>query len=255
MYQPYATIVLLANGAPEHLQMAVHSLTLMQTLPHIEILALYGTWLSKQDPEHLEQCRSILEAEALQDDRVQLIDSGNRQLADCLNLALESASGRYMGRMNGQDLSHPERIETQTNMLERFAEVHTVATHRSSFDYQGEYPHRTVYRLCKKLSKYTKNSRIKPWHWLVFDLTTAMHRTEQLKQIGGWRAAFGPCPEYDLAFRLRQQGTVMAVLAEPLYLRRLPLAAPKPFLKHLYYGSKAFIRSYPRNRTSHTAES
>ena len=61
----------------------------------------------------------------------------NKHLAYSLNRCLEKATGYYVARMDGDDLSAPERFEKQVAFLEQHPEYQLVGTAMQRFNQEG----------------------------------------------------------------------------------------------------------------------
>jgi glycosyltransferase involved in cell wall biosynthesis len=78
---------------------------------------------------------SLRIAQAVRDDRVRVYSDGvNRRLAYRLNQITDLAQGRYVARMDADDLMHPERLAKQAEILDRRPEVDVVTTAAYSLD-------------------------------------------------------------------------------------------------------------------------
>lgn len=67
--------------------------------------------------------------ETIRDERIHYInDSTHRGLPYRLNQICELANGKYIARMDADDIMHPERIEKQVNFLENMKDVDVVDT-------------------------------------------------------------------------------------------------------------------------------
>jgi glycosyltransferase involved in cell wall biosynthesis len=65
----------------------------------------------------------------IDDPRVRLVSDGvNRGLCDRLNQITSLAQGRYLARMDADDLMHPQRLERQVAYLDRHADVDAIDT-------------------------------------------------------------------------------------------------------------------------------
>jgi glycosyltransferase involved in cell wall biosynthesis len=62
----------------------------------------------------------------------------NRGLASCLNEGIERSRGPFIARMDGDDVSYPQRIERQVCFLASNREVDLVATRAVVFRHEGE---------------------------------------------------------------------------------------------------------------------
>jgi glycosyltransferase involved in cell wall biosynthesis len=78
---------------------------------------------------------SVEIARAIRDPRVRLLSDGvNRGLPDRLNQIAAEARGRYLARMDADDLMHPRRLERQLRFLEDHPEVDVVDTATVTID-------------------------------------------------------------------------------------------------------------------------
>jgi glycosyltransferase involved in cell wall biosynthesis len=67
--------------------------------------------------------KEVLERFEQSDDRICLVHRKNRGLIASLNRGLDMARGKYVARMDGDDISRPERFERQVSFLERNPEI------------------------------------------------------------------------------------------------------------------------------------
>jgi glycosyltransferase involved in cell wall biosynthesis len=78
---------------------------------------------------------SLRIAQAVRDDRVRVYSDGvNRRLSYRLNQITDLAQGRYVARMDADDLMHPERLAKQAEILDRRPEVDVATTAAYSLD-------------------------------------------------------------------------------------------------------------------------
>src|SRR5437588_3374108 len=74
---------------------------------------------------------------AITDRRVRLFSDGaHRGLAARLNQIVRLSRGKYIGRMDADDLSHPQRFESQVNFLDQHPEIDGMGCALLSFDQQ-----------------------------------------------------------------------------------------------------------------------
>ncbi len=75
----------------------------------------------------------------LRDSRIRILRDGrNRGLAARLNEAIDIARGRFLARMDQDDISYPERLATQLAMLEQNPELDLVVVRCLAIDAEGE---------------------------------------------------------------------------------------------------------------------
>jgi glycosyltransferase involved in cell wall biosynthesis len=76
---------------------------------------------------------------SLDDPRVRIVSDGtNRGLCARLNQIAELAHGKYLARMDADDLMHPERIERQVRFLDANPAIDVVDTATCTIDDNGE---------------------------------------------------------------------------------------------------------------------
>ena len=126
MAQPTVSIVLPVYNAGSVLPQALASIS-FQTLRDWELILI--------DDGSTDGCLSGYEPA---DDRIKLIQDGrNLGLASRLNEGIDRARGRYVARMDADDVAYPERLETQTNFLEEHPEIDLVAARTLLFREDG----------------------------------------------------------------------------------------------------------------------
>lgn len=110
------------------------------------------------------------------DSRIKLISDGvNRGLPFRLNQAVASSRGKYFARMDGDDISYPERFEVQSKFLESSPHVDLVGSRVMVFDDHGNvvggYPFRQTHsEICRR-----------PWAGFYLPHPTWMGRTSWFK--------------------------------------------------------------------------
>jgi glycosyltransferase involved in cell wall biosynthesis len=113
MPPPLVTILLPVHNGAEHLPETLRSI-LVQSLEDFELLIVDDA--STDD--------SVAIAERIQDPRIRIIHSQKRvKLSGVLNLGLNQAQGRYVARMDADDLCHPDRLLFQTRFMEEHPQV------------------------------------------------------------------------------------------------------------------------------------
>ncbi len=137
----------------------------------------------------------------------------NRKLAYSLNHCLQYASGKFIARMDGDDLSHPERFEKQVKYLVEHPEIDLVSCAFQRFHDNGFFD---IYYMKEHPTKYDMRKRLPFGHGMLMtykrvyealDGYTVAKRTERGQ-------------DYDLFFRFFAMGFSGANLQEPLYYYR-----------------------------------
>lgn len=110
---PLISILMPVHNGAAFLGEAIESM-LAQTLGDFEFLIV--------DDASTDNSASI--AQDFKDPRIRLIRSPSRlKLSGALNLGLDNASGRYVARMDADDISLPERLELQVKFLDAHPET------------------------------------------------------------------------------------------------------------------------------------
>jgi glycosyltransferase EpsE len=136
--------------------------------------------------------------------RIQLRHNDKRQgFVRSLNLGISYATGDYIARMDGDDISLPNRLEVQTIYLNRNPEVGIVGTDILIIDKVGAlqssrvYPHTTA--------------QVKAWAYFRNPIAhpTVMIRREIFSRIGGYDQNFKRAEDYELWLRALRAGVTI----------------------------------------------
>ena len=114
MHQISISVLLPVYNGEKYLEEAVQSI-LAQTLPDFELIIL--------DDGSLDSSRKIAEEFALRDSRVRVISRKNKGLVPTLNEMIDLANGKYLARMDADDISLPDRLKEQYEFMENHPEV------------------------------------------------------------------------------------------------------------------------------------
>lgn len=107
-----------------------------------------------------------------------LKNESNLTLGPTLNRCLKYASGKYIARQDGDDLSHRDRLKIQVNFLEKNCEYDLVGTNMISFDNNGENG------IHRKVREANKENYLK--YGVIFYHATIMMKSSTMKNLGGY---------------------------------------------------------------------
>ena len=143
----------------------------------------------------------------------------NKRLAFSLNHCLEYATGEFIARMDGDDLSVPERFLKQIEFLETHPEYDLVCTAMQRFNDKDGLA--DILPSVDSPDYYTLKNKI-PFHH-----ATIMARREVYETVEGYTVCdrTARCEDYDLWFKFFKAGFKGQNLKEPLYLVREDMAA------------------------------
>lgn len=155
----------------------------------------------------------ILQQLAREDSRIKLFrNETNKKIAETLNFALTQATGKYIARMDGDDISHPKRMETLYNYLQENPEVKLVGSNVLSID--------EVDNVLKKSTLPESSETIKK---VALYTSPILHIWMTYKNIyekyGNYRIA--GVEDYDFILRLISNNVKLANVQEYIYSVRI----------------------------------
>ncbi len=122
-HKPLISVVMSVYNGASYLKEAIESV-LNQTYPHFEFLII--------NDGSIDQSLEIIQS--FKDDRIRLLDNEvNKGLIYSLNRGLDEAKGKYIARMDADDISLPHRFEKQVSFLERHSNVGVLGSDYISF--------------------------------------------------------------------------------------------------------------------------
>ncbi len=182
----------------EGLARAVGSV-LGQTLSGLELVLCWDG--PGEPPEALQET-------ARKDERVRLARTGEKKgLAAALNLCISLSRGRYLARMDDDDVSSPERLERQAAYLEAHPEVWYVGSCAAVYGPEGVWGHRLVPERPGKKDFLKCSPYIHP---------SVMFRRAVFEGGRGYRTDTRRGEDYELFLRLAAEGFVGHNLQEEL---------------------------------------
>ena len=203
------SVVMSVYNAAEHLAATLDSI-LAQTLTDFELIAI--------DDGSTDGSGAMLDAYAQRDARIRVVHQENRGLTRALIAGCAIARGTYIARHDAGDLSDPERLATQTRILDEAPDAVLVAC-------ATQYVGPELEPLWVARPREAPNA---PMHVLrgteLLDGPThhgsVMFRRDAYERAGGYRAPFAYGQDFDLWYRLAQLGK-FAAAPEVLYTARI----------------------------------
>jgi len=210
MTQPAVSILLPVRNEERFLPAALESL-FRQTLTSWELIAV--------DDGSDDATPALLAKAALRDPRVRVLRPAQRGLVAALNAGLAVCRAPLTARMDGDDISHPCRLQLQSSFLVRNPGVDLLACDFRHFPRSG---------LGMGMSAYeTWQNGLSSHDAILRDLfvespfvhPSVMFRTEAVRGIGGYRD-LGWAEDYDLWLRMASAGLRFARLPRTLFFWR-----------------------------------
>jgi len=125
---PLVSVVMPVYNAEKYLPEAIESI-LSQSFADFEFIII-NDGSTDGTPAILDFCRS-------RDGRIRLYHQNNQGVVAALNLGCRIASGKYIARMDADDISLNSRLEKQVSYLERHTDVGVLGTWIEYIDWMG----------------------------------------------------------------------------------------------------------------------
>jgi hypothetical protein len=201
------SVVLPVWNGERFLAEAVESV-LSQTLDTIELLLVDdGSTDATSDIAHVFMCR---------DPRVRVIHIERRGIAHALNAGIAQARGRYVARMDADDISCPSRLQKQIAYLDANPDCVAVGSAVAVIDETGEH---VGTRKFPEHHEGITDKLISGWS-NAFAHPTVVMRREALLAVGGYRDECVPSEDLDLWIRLSKVGKLANISERLLQYRR-----------------------------------
>lgn len=127
-YIPKISVVMSVYNGEKYLHEAIDSI-LNQTFKDFEFIII-------DDGSTDNSCKII---QSYKDERIILIQQENTGVAAAANRGLKIAKGKYIARMDADDISTPDRLEKECNFLESHPECVAIGSNAMVTDIKGEY--------------------------------------------------------------------------------------------------------------------
>jgi glycosyltransferase involved in cell wall biosynthesis len=204
MTSPRVSILLPLRNEARHLPAALASL-FRQTFASWELVAV--------DDFSTDETPDILAQAARSDPRVRIFPSHGRGLVRALNAGLAECRAPLVARMDGDDISHPRRLEMQAALLDGQPEVGVVAC---------AFRHFPRHHMGKGMLAYESwQNSLASHDEILHDIfvespfvhPSVMFRKGVVVGVGGYRD-MGWAEDYDLWLRLTGAGVRFARIRE-----------------------------------------
>lgn len=160
-----------------------------------------------------ETLKKVEKAASLDPRIIVLKNDNNKGLNITLNKCLMAASGDYIARMDGDDISRADRFEKQALYLEKHPDVQIVSSWMTMFDENGEWGIQKIPENPTKEQIVIKT---------VIHHAPVMMRAECLREVNGYTEDVRKLrvEDVDLWIKLYEKGYKCYNIQEPLYAMR-----------------------------------
>ena len=207
MNEPTVSVILPAYNCEKYIAQAIESV-LQQTFTDLELIIINDGSTDKTESIIL----------SFTDPRIiYLKNEINRGLISSLNKAIEIAHGKYIARMDADDINLPARIEKQKKYLDTHLGTTMAATTISFIDENGS--NKGIWLLDRKKIDHNAIRKKMPFENCIAH-PSIMIRTAVLKELKYDERQVN-IEDYDLWLRLLSRDHVISKIDEPLLLYRI----------------------------------
>ena len=193
MTSPTVSVLLPVYNAVKYLSQAIESI-LSQTYKDFEFIII-------DDGSNDESYETIRKYSDI-DVRIRLFSRENKGLIISLNEGLSYAQGKYIARMDSDDISYPERLQEQQDFLEKNSACVAVGSRVLLIDPEGM-------PICP-FSTQLSHEEIDNAHLALkggaITHPAVMMRAKNIVEIGGYREDYVHAEDIDLFLRLAEVG-------------------------------------------------
>jgi hypothetical protein len=153
---------------------------------------------------------SIIQNYSDQDKRIRAIKKENTGLTDSLNVGIRAARGRWIARIDADDLNEPTRLAEQIGFLRLHPGMVLLGSGFAEIDARGSvirvhrrpFAHGRLVRDLRRLQRF-------------FPHSSAMFRRDVALKVGGYNVRFRKAQDWDLWLRMAELGEI-SCLSKPL---------------------------------------
>jgi len=205
------SVLMPVYNAQKYIKVALESI-LNQTFTDFEFIII--------NDGSSDESLKIIEGYALQDARIKVVNRENKGLIKTLNEGLKLAKGKYIARMDADDISLPLRFERQLQYLEEHSDCIAVGTFATLIDSDGD--------VIGPMGSLQRHSEIDDAHLNgkggAIVHPSAMFRRKVVLEAGGYLDDFAYAEDLELWLRLAEVGK-LANIPEALFLYRQHLGS------------------------------
>jgi len=230
--EPLVSLIMATyNDSPTYLSIAIESI-ISQTYRNWELIIV-------DDSKDLNTI-STIDKYTSEDERIKVVRGKKKYgFVPALNVGLEQSTGRYIGRMDGDDVSFPERLEIEVDYLESHQDIAVVGSQTAIIDSNGN---RT-----SELCFPPKGLRFRFFQMLRCPMQhgTILMRRELIDKGIRYDEKFKRSEDLELWLRLQKKGYQLFNIQKILYEFRIEdNYAQKRSHDHFKYNVKARLKNF-----------
>jgi len=203
--KPLVSVILPVHNGGSYIAAAIESI-LSQTYDHFELIVI--------NDASTDNTGSIVQELAAGDKRIRYLENEtNLRVVQTLNKGITLAEGKYIARMDADDIALPDRFETQVGFLEANTDIGIADVLMEYIDEKGESLNR-----CNARVFHPREIRKKLAWTNVLGHSSIMGRAELFKAFRYDNIYY---EDYELWLRMTESGVRMAKIDRPLLRYRI----------------------------------
>ncbi|OGR56852.1 MAG: hypothetical protein A3B80_02705 [Elusimicrobia bacterium RIFCSPHIGHO2_02_FULL_39_36] len=188
MQIPPISVLMCVCDGEKYLAQALESI-LKQTFNHFEFLII--------EDGSSDRTREILNFYSSKDFRIRVIENQTKLgLTRSLNHGLKIAKGKYIARMDADDISLPDRFRMQFEFMERHPAVGVLGTANILIDQKGKM----VWKNIPPVEDHEIRKRLIKGN--IFCHSSLMIKREVFENIGLYNESYKVAQDYEIYFRI-----------------------------------------------------
>ncbi len=205
MFDPLVTVLMTVYNAEAHLEAAVKSV-LDQTYKDFEFLII--------NDASTDLTLDIIYS--FRDDRIVVFNNEkNLGQTASLNVGLRHAKGKYIARMDADDISYHDRLEKQVEFMKKYPDCAVVGSDMDIIDINGNK------KGVQKFPKTFSEIFLSIFYATPISHISALMKGDIILRIGGYDEDFKVVQDYDLWSRLIRAGYKLMNLKKTLVAGRV----------------------------------
>lgn len=201
---PLISVLMTAYNSEKYIESAIRSI-LLQSYTKIEFVIV--------NDGSTDNTLDIVRNYSIKYPNIKLINQENKGIAAAANVGLKECSGKYIARMDSDDLCHPNRIEKEVDFLEKNAQFSAVSSWLTRF-----FMETNTFKTLKFAQDSAELKAIMPFDNPI-PHAPALIQADILKRIG-YDEKFNIAEDYNMWYHIFKEGGCVKILPKSYYIYR-----------------------------------
>ncbi len=189
---PLVSVVMCVYNDERYLGKSIESI-LKQTFTDFELIIV--------DDGSTDKTAAILDSIKQKDSRIKVFHKENTGTTASANFGISKARGKYIARLDSDDISYPNRLQTEVEILEHNSDVGLIGGGADMIDQDGN--------IIGTRNIITKNPKRTLLFRNIFQQSDVMFRKSVFEALGGYREKFKNGEDYDMWLRISEVADIV----------------------------------------------